>query len=166
MAGSSETPLLGTPNLVQWRAVFAGAVVSLAMFSLLSILWLALALASQVRFVDIHLSWFEGVSAIVSLFVGAFLTGWLSGIRGRAPGLLNGVAMWGLLVIAALGLGIPAVLALFHIVPRLGGGAPGLWPTFWSVLIALGTASVGGMLGGEAPRRSVSYLSQAVPQPS
>ena len=164
MAGSAETPVLGTPGLVQWKAVFAGAVVGLAMFSLLSILWLALALASQVKFVDIHLSWFEGVSAIFSLFVGAFLTGWLSGMRGRTPGLLNGVAMWGLLVIAALGLGIPAVLAVFHIVPPLRAGAPGLWPTFWSVLIAFGTAALGGMLGGASPRANVAYLSQPLPQ--
>jgi hypothetical protein len=164
-SGTLAEPGLRAPGLVQWRAVFAGAVVGLALFSLLSVLWLALGFNSRGGVVATHLSWFLGGAAIVSLFVGAYLTGWLSGLRGWTPGLVNGVTMWGLLVVIALGAGIPTVLAVLHIAPNVAGRAAGLWPTFWSVLIALVTAGFGGGLGGAAaPSMGLRVPRTAAPQ--
>jgi len=35
-----------------------------------------------------------GISAIVCLFIGGLISGWLSGVRGAAAGLFNGMAIW------------------------------------------------------------------------
>jgi len=150
-------------TLVQWRAVFAGAVVGLGVFILVSLLWVALAYASGVTFFATSLSWWVGVTAIVSFFIGAYLTGWLSGVRGWAPGLINAITMWGLLVIGATLAGIPALLGSLHIVPAVKAGGS-LWATFWSLLIALGTAIIGGIAGGSTPRSAVMYEQQGAAQ--
>jgi hypothetical protein len=66
-------------------------------------LWVALAYGSGVTYFATNLSWWVGITAIVSFFVGAYVMGWLGGnnrYRGWGPGLVNPFTMWGLLVIA------------------------------------------------------------------
>jgi hypothetical protein len=151
------------PPLVSWRAVFAGGVIGLALFVLLSVLWLALGFASGTSSVRDNLAWFVGGSAIFSLFVGGLLTGWLSGIRGLGTGLVHGMTMWGILVIAVTVIGLPAAFRILNLTGlvslRVGSG---LWATFWSIVIALGAAGIGGLIGGVLPRRRMAVAATIV----
>ena len=85
--------------------------------------------------------------------------------------MINGLAIWGLLVIATLGVGIPTLLNVFNVgsAAATGGGtlrafgvsnAP-LWATFWSMLGALAAAAIGGAVGGATPRADGMYGPQA-----
>ena len=139
------------PTLVQWRAVFAGAVVGLALMILLTLLWVALARATGVDYINNNLNWFVGGSAIFSVLIGGWLAGWLSGVRGASTGLMNGVTLWGLLVIITVLVATPSLVGGTNFqVGSLRG--TDLWTGFWSVLIGLGAAAVGGLLGGIIPR--------------
>jgi hypothetical protein len=62
--------------------VFAGVVLGTALLALLTTLWFALAFNSDVETVRVNLEWYAGITAIVSLFIGGLLAGWLSGVRG------------------------------------------------------------------------------------
>ena len=46
-----------------------------------------------------------GASAVLSLFVAAILTGYLSGVRGAGPGLLHGLTLWALLMLLSVTVG-------------------------------------------------------------
>ena len=104
-----------SPQRVRWGAVFAGVVLGLALLALLTTLWFALAFNSNVETIRINLEWYVGGSAIASLFIGGLLAGWLSGVRGAGSGLFNGITMWGLILIVALAVGIPAVFNVFNL---------------------------------------------------
>jgi len=159
------------PSLVRWGAVFGGAVIGLGLLTLLSALWFALAFGSHISGIRTNLEWFVGISAIVSLFIAGYLSGWLSGTRGWGSGLMNGLTMWGLLLIATVGIGVPALLNVFNINSVVGSATvPGgaslrvfgvanapLWATFWSMIVGLVAAAIGGALGGATPRAEGVY---------
>src|SRR5205085_5436050 len=111
--GAMESP--NGPTLVRWGAVFSGAIIGLALLTLLSGLWLALAYGSNVSSVAGNLNWFIGATAVVALLVGGLLAGYLSGVRGVGTGMLHGLTLWGLLLIATLAIGIPSVLNVFNL---------------------------------------------------
>ena len=83
-AGPRETRV--APNLVRWGAVFAGTVISLGCFTLLSALWLGIAYsdaeADATGAVSGNLAWFIGATAVGALFLAGLLSGYLSGVRG------------------------------------------------------------------------------------
>jgi hypothetical protein len=137
--------------LVQWRAVFAGTVIGLAVLALLTALWSALAYGSHVStFVDSYRWWIAG-SATFSTFLAGYFAGMSSGVRGPSAGFFTGLTVWGLATIAVVAVGIPSVMSTFNVhLTRFLAGTPGptLWTMFWAVLIGLGAAVLGGMLGG------------------
>lgn len=160
------------PNLVRWGAVFGGTVISLGVFALLSSLWLATAYSDTdgSGWISGNLAWFLAGTAVFSLFLAGLLAGYLSGVRGAASGLLNGVTAWGLLFVASL---LTVIPGLTQITSRLGTGIgagtnaiggqigqPGggvtaesaVWATFWSLLIGAIVAALGGVLGGSVKR--------------
>jgi hypothetical protein len=152
-------------TLIRWGAVAAGVVIGLALMALLSALWLALAYGSEIEEVRNNLSWFLGGSALGCLFVVGMLAGYLSGVRGAGPGLLHGLTVWGTLMIVTLTIGIPSILNVFNLGQVVnaatgpdgglvtGRGADGaLWATFWTLLIGIAAAGIGGMIGGAATR--------------
>jgi hypothetical protein len=152
------------PTLVRWGAVFAGGAIGLALLTLLSTLWFALAYGSEVDGVRDNLGWYLGVSAVISLLIGGYLAGYLAGVRGWGPGTVNGLTLWGALLIIALSVGVPSVLNIFNL-GRIAGAAQGggaiapgvdsaMWATFWSILGAMVAAAVGGALGGLSARPS------------
>jgi hypothetical protein len=164
------------PQLIRWGAIFGGAVLGLGLLTLLSALWLALAYGSNVASVRQNIEWYVGISAIVSLFAAGYLAGWLSGTRGWGAGMINGLTIWGLLLIATLGIGVPALLNVFNIGQVVGqAGSTGanalrsgvsgatLWASFWSMLGALFAAGLGGALGGATPRPNAMYGPGATP---
>jgi hypothetical protein len=149
--------------LLKWSAVFGGLVLGLAMLLLLSSLWLALAYGSEVDTIRDNLRWFMGASAVLSLFVAAILTGYLSGVRGAGPGLLHGLTLWGLLMLLSVTVGIPALLNVFGLNALANGAATAttlssrgsdgtLWVTFWTLIGGFVAAGLGGMIGASFTR--------------
>src|SRR5215211_3351050 len=145
-----------SPQRIRWGAVFAGVVLGTALLALLTTLWFALAFNSDVDTVRINLEWYVGITAIVSLFIGGLLAGWLSGVRGAGTGLFNGVTVWGLVLIVALAVGIPAVFNVFNL-GRVSSIADGtglstsgvdtaLWASFWTILGGVLASGLGGMI--------------------
>lgn len=152
MAGSPS------PQRVRWGAVFAGVVLGLALLALLTTLWFALAYNSGVDTVRDNLEWFVGATAVVALFIGGLLAGWLSGVRGAGSGFFNGITMWGLILIVAVAVGLPAVFNVLNLgrVTSITdeGGLIGtgvdttLWATFWTILGGFLASGLGGLIGG------------------
>jgi hypothetical protein len=149
--------------LLKWSAVFGGLVLGLAMLMLLSALWLALAYGSEMSAIRDNLRWYIGGSAVASLFVAGILTGYLSGVKGAATGILHGFTLWGLLMLVAVTIGVPSLLNVFGLqgladqadsATRLANsGSDGtLWVTFWTLLGGFIAAGIGGMIGGALTR--------------
>jgi hypothetical protein len=162
-----------TPTLINWRAVFGGAVIGIGILTLLSALWLAMAFPSNVSFVGDNLRWFLAGTGIFALFVAGYLAGVISGARGLGAGLIQALTLWAVVVIASVAVAIPAALRILNVnvVTAPSGigltGSP-LWTGFWSMLIALGACMLGGVLGGATPRRVTAPTTgvAAVPEPA
>ena len=147
-----------SPQRIRWGAVFAGVVLGMALLALLTTLWFALAFNSNVDTIRLNLEWYVGVSAVVALFIGGLLAGWLSGVRGAGAGLFNGITMWGLILIVALAIGIPAVFNVFNLgrVTAIADGTTlsssgvdtALWASFWTILGGFIASGLGGLIGG------------------
>ena len=146
--------------LVQWRAVFGGVVLGLATMLLLTALWLAIGMGSGVAGVMANLDWYLGGSAIFAMLLGGYLAGWLGGVRGASVGLVSGLTVWGLVMLAGLLVAAPAVLGVLGVrqatsvegAAQATVAARATWPVFWSLLIGFGAAAIGGLLGGITPR--------------
>ncbi|HJP64782.1 MAG TPA: hypothetical protein VKA30_00600, partial [Actinomycetota bacterium] len=104
-----------TPTLINWRAVFGGAVIGIGILALLSALWLALAFSSNVTFIRDNMEWFLGGTGIFALFVAGYMAGAISGARGVAAGFVQALTLWALVVIAALAVAVPSALRLLNI---------------------------------------------------
>ena len=156
--GSWPAAVSPSPQRIRWGAVFAGVVLGTALLALLTTLWFALAFNSGVDSIRVNLEWYVGFTAIVCLFVGGLLAGWLSGVRGAGAGLFNGLTVWGLVLIVALAVGIPAIFNVFNLgrVSAItdGTGLTGsgvdtaLWASFWTILGGFLASGLGGMIGG------------------
>jgi hypothetical protein len=140
--------------------VFAGTVVALALGTMVSLLWLALAYSSHRRLFYQHLDWWLAGTAIGAILLAGLIAGASSGTRGVASGLANGITTWALVVLGLVAVGVPGVLASGNTV-TLHLGAETIrvttanwWPAFWSVVIGFGAGAIGGLLGGAMPRRS------------
>jgi hypothetical protein len=148
-------------SLVRWGAVFAGTVVALALATMVSLLWLALAYSSHRRVFYQHLDWWIAGTAIGAIFLAGLIAGASSGSRGAAAGLANGITTWALVVLGLVAVGVPGLLASGNTV-SLHLGAQTIrvttanwWPAFWSVVIGFGAGAIGGLLGGSMFRRSL-----------
>jgi putative membrane protein (TIGR04086 family) len=93
---------------------------ALAVTVLLSALWLALGYASEVNAVRDNIEWFLAASAMIGLFVGGFLAGWLPGVRGWGPGVINGMTVWGI-ILTISAIGIPPCSAAPLLLDNVGG---------------------------------------------
>jgi hypothetical protein len=108
--------------------------------ALFTSLWVALGYGSGINAFSGWINWWVGGTAIVAALLAGWLAGWLSGSRGFAFGAVHGLTVWGLLVIAAGLVGLPGS-AVAHVASSI------LWTAFWSVLIGLGAAVLGGVFG-------------------
>jgi hypothetical protein len=163
------------PPLVQWRAVFAGAVIGLGVLILLSSLFAAIGFGTHTSALTGNFRWFEAGSAIFAMFLGAYFAAWFAGIRGFGSGLANAATLWGITVLAVVLVGIPSVMRIFNL--RLAflattspsgavsttGSSPHtvLWTAFFAIVIGLGAALLGGLFGGAMPR--AYYAAPAAP---
>ncbi len=149
----------GQPTRLRWGAVIAGGVLAVALLLVLTSLWMALGFGSEVRSVAENLAWFIGGSAIFCLFVGGWVAGRMSGVRGAGTGMAHGATLWAVVLLATLSIGIPAVLNILNlgrVTTEIGqqtgviaqGVDASLWATFLSLVGALIAAAFGGMIGG------------------
>ena len=160
-----------SPQRVRWGAVFAGVVLGLALLALMTTLWFALAYNSGVDTIRDNLEWFIGGTAVAALFIGGLLAGWLSGVRGAGSGFFNGITMWGLILIVAVAIGLPAVFNIFDLGPVTSisdeGGLIGtgvddtLWATFFTILGGFLASGLGGLIGGAVTMPANAQLQRA-----
>jgi hypothetical protein len=146
-------------SLIRWGPVFAGAVIGLALAAMAASLWFALAFERGTATFRDYLDWWVAGTAIGGTLVGAFIAGLASARRGPGSGLLQGLTLWGLLVIALMTLGISAA-GIFGTTfdVQIGGSTytirtTSYWSVFWTMVIGFGAAVIGGMFGGAIPRR-------------
>jgi hypothetical protein len=165
-----------SPQRIRWGAVFGGAVIGVALLALLTTLWFALAYGSGVDAIRTNLAWYIGISAIVCLFIGGILAGWLSGVNGVGSGFFNGVAIWALALVVTVTVGVPAILNVFNLgrVSTIDTTTTGLltqssdtvlWATFAAIVGGLLAAGVGGMIGGAMTRPANAHLLENVAGP-
>jgi hypothetical protein len=170
-ATTTAAPAVGSPDpqRIRWGAVFAGAVLGIALLTLLTTLWFALAYGTGNDQIRTNLEWYVGISAIVCLFVAGLLAGWLSGVHGFGSGFFNGMTIWGLMLILTLSVGVPAVMNVFNLgrVAQFDAETGGLlstdadnvlWATFFAILGGLIASGLGGAIGGAMTRPANAHL--------
>lgn len=165
-AQTQPTPSGATPALIRWGAVFGGMVIGLALLIVLTTLWMALGVGTGVEGIEGNLNWFIAGSAILAMFVGGMLAGWLSGVPGAGPGFFNGLTVWGLILIASIFIGAPGAAQLLGAdiaglqldAGTIGGDtSTALWAGFVSLLVGAVAAGLGGALGGIMTRPAFLY---------
>lgn len=162
-----------SPQRIRWGAVFAGAVVGLALLVLLTTLWVSLGFGSDVTQIRENLEWYVGISAIGCLFIAGLLAGWLSGVHGAGSGFFNGVTIWALMLVLTVSAGIPAVinvLNLGRLTPvdvdtggLLAGNETVWWATFFAIVGGLVASGIGGAIGGALTHPANAHLAAATP---
>jgi hypothetical protein len=167
---NDDNTLTRTPDLVRWGPVIAGVIIGLGFFALLNTLWLAIAYSAGTGWVSDNLAWFVGITAAASLLLAGLVAGMMAGVRGALAGLVNGISAWALLLVLSVTALLPGAVNLTTMLSggAQQGGAPFtpqavLWTGFWSMLVGLVLAAVGGLLGGRM-RRPVVTADQRIRQ--
>lgn len=145
----ADRALVAGRSWVSWGAVFSGALIGTAVMTLLGLFWYAIA-ATGPNFVSDNIAWFLGASAIVATFLAGLFAGWFVSGHGSTIGVVHGLTEWGLLTFAVVivGPGLATVFRSLLVTGRSVAGSTWLWASFWSVLIGLVVAVLGGALGG------------------
>lgn len=103
---------------LSWGSVFAGVVVAMVTFLALELLGLGIGLglltpaAERFAAVGIGTGIWLILSTLISLFLGGWVTSWLSGTATPMRGLLHGIVTWGLVTLISFYLMTSAVGAL------------------------------------------------------
>jgi MFS family permease len=157
-----------TSSLIRWGPVFGGAVIGLGLAVMASALWFALAFDRGTASFRNYLDWWLAATAIGGTLIGAFIAGLASARRGPVTGLLQGLTLWGVLVLVLLTVGTSAA-AIFGTTFKVKIGVTtytitttSYWSVFWTLLIGFGAAAIGGILGGSIPRRDRRERSERV----
>jgi MFS family permease len=156
--------------IMRWSAVFAGALVSVALWVLLQMLGMGIGLAAvhlddagSLQDVGIGTTVWTLVAPFVAMFIGGALAGRLAGSRARTVGSLHGLVMWAVTSLVGLIATVATVSLLaagaFHaeidpqlaIQPDVANATDAtskiLLGAGISQLIALATAVLGGAAG-------------------
>jgi hypothetical protein len=131
---------------VRWGPAFAGAISSIALTATIMTFWLAVGYGSSVTWFVDNMQWFFLGTALFSLSIGGMVAGYVAGKRGMTVGLVDGMMVWGLVLVAAL---IP--LSLRALALTNGGAAnPGTHATSTALGVSGGNmwALFGALVGG------------------
>ncbi len=143
-------------SAVSWGAVFAGALIGIATMALLGVLWYAIGTGAS-NVVSNNMAWWIGGTAIFATFLAGLFAGWFADGRGAGIGVGQGLTEWGLLTFAGIVIGPGVVTVIRSLVSAnpFTSTSGVLWTTFWSILVGLGAALLGGVVGGAmaAPNR-------------
>lgn len=159
------------PSLIRWGAVFGGAVVGLSLLILLTTMWFALAYGNGMEQVETSLPWFVAGSAVLCMFIGGMVAGWLSGVPGAGPGFFNGLAVWSMVLLASLAVGIPSLSGAMGLqldlstapnAQDIAAQGDSLWAGFLSLLVGALTAGIGGMIGGAMTHPAFAPMTETV----
>jgi hypothetical protein len=170
MERTHRTGASTAPSLIRWGAVVGGVILGMSLLLLLASLWVAIGFGAGVAAVAENLEWFMAGSAVVAMFAGGYLAGWLSGVPGTGPGFFNGLTVWGAILIGSIAVGVPGALSAINIDPATLTGAQAdmavqgqaLWAPFVSLLIGALAAGLGGVLGGATTRPASAYTTPVV----
>lgn len=140
-------------SVMDWGAVWSGALVGAGVMTMVSSLWLALGFGSGVSTFHNDIEWWLAATGIGSVLIGGFIAGATSRTGGVSRGTITSIVMWALLAIPAAFVTV-IIAAANHVsantaegvVDRVGNAS--LWAAWWSMLIGLGSAVLGGILGG------------------
>ena len=98
-----------TSSRISWRAIMAGATVSIGVWILLHVMGLAAGLTSidphspgSLRAAGIGTGIWSAIASLLALFAGGVLAGRIAGPVDRLGGALHGAVLWGLTTIAGL----------------------------------------------------------------
>ena len=116
-----------TSSRISWRAITAGAIVSVGLWILLHVMGLAAGLTSidpnspgSLRAAGIGTGIWSTVASLLALFAGGVLAGRIAGPVDRLGGALHGAVFWGLTTIAGLFLVIWAAGVVVQGAARVG----------------------------------------------
>lgn len=123
----------------RWGAIWAGLIATLATFVLLELLAFGIGILGTVAEspgASGFSAWVTAIIGIIAFFTGGSVAGMTSVIRGAAPGIVNGLLVWGLAVVlivllSALGLGqlfgaLGNVVGQFGVISQLTGSGGSL----------------------------------------
>lgn len=155
-------------NTVQWGPVWGGLIATFAVFMLLE------TLATGIGLVTTNngglSAWITGIVALIAFFVGGWVAQVTSVVRGPRAGVLNGMMVWALGVVLAIGLSLFGLSALFGAIgnvigqffaaghtignvstPSASAVASGTqaagWGAFFTLLVTAIVAAIGGWVG-------------------
>jgi hypothetical protein len=134
---------------VSWSAIATGAVIAVALQTVLVLLGVAIASSVGDRAPEGGYAVWVVLVQIVALAVGAALTARLSHAERRMNGVAAGVMTW------AVSLVIGGAASAFVMGAQLNRGA---WSAFFGALIGLGAAIVGGSFGATIGRSTAAPL--------
>jgi ABC-type transport system involved in multi-copper enzyme maturation permease subunit len=160
MATMTEVHDNGSPEVrsrVAWGAVVAGAAVALAVYVLLTLLGGAIGLAVQENAaLGAGFALWSVIVALLSLFIGGWVTAQFTTGESRAEAALHGVVLWGVffalvLWLATIGfqMGMGAMLMLDPAARFEMGATEAAWWAFFGVLLSM-LAVIGGAILGAA----------------
>lgn len=105
-------------NLVSWGPVWAGLLATLLTFLILETLMVGFGIftptANGATGNTTAAAWVTAIVALIAFFVGGWVSGITSAVRGTSPGIVNGLAVWG------LGVAIILLLSLFGLSQLFG----------------------------------------------
>lgn len=107
-AGAGPVGTVGRSS--SWGPVLSGAATAFVVFLVFTALWVAIA-ASGAHAIGDNLEWFQLSSAVLAAAAGGAAAGWLDP-RGTMTGMIQGLATWGLLVLAVTVAGLTTGTAL------------------------------------------------------
>lgn len=144
---------------ISWGAVFAGAVVAVAVQLMLSVLGIGVGAstinaqnsASPVAGLGLGAGIWFLISALISVYIGGWVAGKLAGVPTRSDGALHGLITWAL-----------ATLALFYLLTTSVGAVLGSTASFLSG--AAGVVSETANSSGSTLMNAVSDVTGATPQ--
>ncbi|WP_165491724.1 hypothetical protein [Egibacter rhizosphaerae] len=137
------------PSLLRWNAVLGGAVLGLALFVLLMMLWAGLVVGAGIDDLLAGAGWYIGAAAAASMLAGAYSSGLMAGIGSPVPGLLNGLGVWATMTIVVAIVGPGAAAAFLPAIGDVTIATDGWmwWAPFIATLLGAIVAALGGMAG-------------------
>jgi hypothetical protein len=152
-------------GLARWGAVLSGAVVSVAVFAALAVMWLmivAIGGTNGTSFIADNIAWFMLGSALLAALFGGFVGGYLEDVRGAGAGMWTGLGAWSVVVTATVAFLLPRLLGTLDATTAVAGVLRRYDPaTLVALFVAyaggLALAAIGGSYGGAAKRPRATF---------
>lgn len=160
----ATTEATGLRDRVGWGPIWAGLITTLPVFLILELLAYGIGLGLTSAGVN---AWVTGILVLIAFFIGGWVAGRTSSVRGSSAGLVTGFLVWGLGVTLILALSLFGAGQLFGALGRIlasgsqfGTGASGFnagdiagqfrtaaWGGFLSLIVSAAAAMLGSWLG-------------------